>query len=86
MAKMATREERKQAKSLKGWIKPLKWVLGIASASALVVALVFAGIWVFSINTDNVFPINRLEVFEQQYTSADEVRAAIKSIDRKSVV
>lgn len=81
MAKMATREERKQAKSLKGWIKPLKWVLGIASASALVVALVFAGIWVFSINTDNVFPINRLEVFEQQFTSADEVKAAMKSID-----
>lgn len=80
MAKMATREERKQAKSFKGWFKPLKWVLVIASASAAVVAFVFAGIWVFSINTDNVFPINRLEVFEQQFTSAGEVTIAMKSI------
>lgn len=83
MAKMATREERKQAKNLKGWVKPLKWVLGIASASALVVAMVFAGIWGFSINTDNVFPINRLEVFEQQFTSANEVKIAMKSIDER---
>lgn len=81
MAKMATREERKQAKSFKGWVKPLKWVLGIASVSAVAVAMVFAGIWVFSINTDNVFPINRLEVFEQEFTSAGEVKAAMKSIE-----
>lgn len=81
MAKMATREERKQAKSFKGWFKPLKWVLVIASASAAAIAFVFAGIWVFSVNTDNVFPINRLEVFEQQFTSAGEVTIAMKSID-----
>lgn len=81
MAKMATREERKQANSFKGWLKPLKWVLAIASASAAVIAFVFAAIWVFSINTDNVFPINRVEVFKQQYTSADEVKIAMKSID-----
>lgn len=81
MAKMATREERKQARSFKGWLKPLKWVLAIASGSAVVVALVFAGIWVFSINTDNVFPINRLEVYQQRFTSAGEVKIAMKSID-----
>lgn len=81
MAKMATREESKQANNFKGWLKPLKWVLAIASASAAVIAFVVAVIWVFSINTDNVFPINRLEVFEQQYTSADEVKIAMKSID-----
>lgn len=81
MAKMATREERKQAKSFTGWLKPVKWLLAVASATAVVVALVFAGVWAFSINTDNVFPINRLEVFEQQFTSSSEVKFAMKSIE-----
>ena len=81
MAKMATREERKQAKSFNAWLKPLKWIFAIASASAAVIGLVFAGIWLFSVNTDNVFPINRLEVFEHKFTSAQEVTAAMKSIE-----
>jgi cell division protein FtsQ len=80
MAKMATRSDKKQ-QSFEGFSKPLKWVAGLLAGSLVAIALVFGGIWVFSVNTDNVFPISKVELKQQQFTDALGVYEVLRSID-----
>lgn len=80
MAKMATRGDNKQ-RSYKGLVKPMKWIVGLLAGSVVALALVFAGIWAFSINTDNVFPINKVEMQKQHFTDALGVYEVLRSID-----
>lgn len=80
MAKMATRGENEQ-RSLEGFVKPLKWVVGLLAGSLVAVALVFGGIWLFSINTDNVFPISKVELKQQKFTDAVGVYTVLRTID-----
>ncbi|AOE50462.1 cell division protein FtsQ/DivIB [Kangiella sediminilitoris] len=80
MAKMATRSE-KQQRSFSGLIKPLKWAVGLLGGALVAAGLVFGGIWVVSLNTDNVFPINKVELRKQQYTHALGVYEVLRSIE-----
>lgn len=80
MAKMATRSDKKE-RSFEGFAKPLKWVAGLLAGSIVAMALVFGGIWVFSVNTDNVFPINKVELTNHQFTDAIGVYKVLRSIE-----
>lgn len=80
MAKMASRSEKKQ-RSFEGFAKPLKWAVGLLAGSLVAIALVFGGIWIFSINTDNVFPIKKVELQKHKFTNAVGVYDVLRSID-----
>ncbi|WP_223669468.1 cell division protein FtsQ/DivIB [Kangiella shandongensis] len=80
MAKMATRSD-KQERSYSGFKKSLKWTAGLLAGATVAGALVFGGIWLFSINTDNVFPINKVELRKQQFTNAVGVYEVLRSIE-----
>ncbi|NVK21012.1 MAG: FtsQ-type POTRA domain-containing protein [Kangiellaceae bacterium] len=85
MAKMATRAQKRDVKnrgdSIKALVKPMKWFAGLLAGGLVAVALVFAGVWLFSINTDNVFPINRVEITGQQFTQAKDIHGALRAIE-----
>ena len=80
MAKMATRGDKKEH-TFEGLKKPLKWAAGLFAGALVAIALVFGGIWVFSVNTDNVFPINKVELKKHKFTHAVGVYEVLRSID-----
>lgn len=80
MAKMATRSDKPE-RSIEGLAKPFKWVAGLLAGSIVAIALVFGGIWVFSVNTDNVFPISKVELTNHQFTDAVGVYKVLRSIE-----
>lgn len=83
MAKMATKgSTNKNAgkERLVGLAGSFKWMVGLLAGGLAAVAIVFATLWLFSVNTDNVFPINRIEVRGQHYVQAQEIHSALKNV------
>lgn len=86
MAKMATKANNSNEKGSSGrafpaLLRPLKWLGILLAGGCLVAVLVFSTIWLFSLNTDNVFPINRVELKGQTYTDVRELHGVLKEIE-----
>lgn len=82
MAKMATRSDKQnQSVDMKRWVRPLKWIVGLLAGSLVAIALVMGSIWAFSVNTDNVFPISKVELVKHQFTDATGVYEVLRSMD-----
>ncbi len=61
----------------------LKWLAGLTAGIGLTLALVFIGVWAVGIETDNWFPLNRLEVKGQRYTEASELYETFRNIEKR---
>ena len=56
----------------------MKWLFGLLAGAALAGVLVFGVIWLMAVDTNNVYPLNRLEV------NRTELYARLMSCTRKS--
>lgn len=82
MAKMAT-TKTKSKKDFKGVFTSLKWLAGLFAGAILALSLVVIVIWAIGVDTDNVFPISKVELSGQKYTQGGEVSAQLKTISDK---
>ncbi len=59
----------------------MKWLFGLLAGAALAGVLVFGVIWLMAVDTNNVFPLNRLEVKGQKYTQGEELYAVLQQVE-----